>query len=258
MSQTGVHAIRFDRLPAVAHVQGDRLCTGCGRNLVGEPVRQDPVTQALVCQCPQCGRVEPMIQISVHAQLWLYRYASIVLAMWVTLIVAGFAGLTLLQAAVPAYALEKLTTHGGPGGSLVIHARYLHYGDEFFLLTAYLGAASLGLGLAGSITALLIFPHWPRWAVVLLVSVTPLCAGAAICVFWRHEAPHLFTWGLRFILGYMGVQLAGGLAGALVGRPLVRLLARLVLPARWRTFVAYLWVLDGKPVPGNGSTRARR
>lgn len=249
--------IRLDKLPAVAHVQGDRLCAGCGRNLVGEPIRQDPRTQALVCQCPQCGRVEPMVQISAHAQLWLYRFASVVLALWVTVIAAGFIGLAFLDAAIPAYALEKLTTHGGPGGTLIVHNRYLHYGDEYMLLTSYLGAASLGLGLAGAVTAVLLLPHWPKWGVLLLVSLSPIGAAAGMAVFWRHETSSLFGWGLRFILGYMAVQLVGGLAGALIGRPLARLLARLVLPPRWRTVVGFLWTADGKSIPGMGAPGRR-
>jgi hypothetical protein len=43
-----------------------------------------------------------------------------------------------------------------------------------------------------------------------------------------------------------------GMAGAYLGRPIARLAARLLLPAKLRVVMSYLWVVDGKAPPEAG------
>jgi hypothetical protein len=42
------------------------------------------------------------------------------------------------------------------------------------------------------------------------------------------------------------------MAGAYLGRPIARLAARLLLPAKLRVVMSYLWVVDGKAPPEAG------
>jgi hypothetical protein len=97
--------------------------------------------------------------------------------------------------------------------------------------------------------AVITLPHWRRLAYGGLLLALPVVAGAVVAVVWRHEAPHLFWWGMRYIGAHGVAQLFGGLAGMEFGRPLGRLAVRAFLPSGARTDLAFLWLVDGKPFP---------
>ena len=82
-----------------------------------------------------------------------------------------------------------------------------------------------------------------------LVLVIPLIANAFVALAWQAEAPHLFAWGLLYILGHLGVQVLGGFVGVRLGRPSARLAVRIILPPSLRPRLVYLWLVDGKPLP---------
>ena len=77
----------------------------------------------------------------------------------------------------------------------------------------------------------------------------PLVAAILIALVWHGEAPHLFTWGLIYVGAHAALQIIGGLFGVSLGRPLARLLVRILLPPGIRPKLAYLWLADGKPAP---------
>ncbi|MFH1420309.1 MAG: hypothetical protein ABII12_18710 [Planctomycetota bacterium] len=97
--------------------------------------------------------------------------------------------------------------------------------------------------------ATVVFPHWRRAACVALVLSFPIVASGIVAVGWWQEAPHLFAWGLPYIMAHLGAQVPGGLVGIFTGRPLARLTVRAVLPPTLRPRLAYLWLADGKPFP---------
>lgn len=177
------------------------------------------------------------------------RYVSLLLGVWIVLLCAGLAGLAYAEAAVTGYTLEALTTHGGAGGRLAVHIRYWHYSDEYAMLMSYVLSASFGLGLGGAIVAVVVFPHWRRWGYAVLALGVPAGVALAMSAFWYQQAPHLVRWGMPIISGHMVAQMLGGLSGVFGGRPLARLLTRLVLPPRLRGAVAFLWTVDGKNPP---------
>ena len=63
------------------------------------------------------------------------------------------------------------------------------------------------------------------------------------------DAPHLFDWGLGYVSAHTGVQLLGGSAGIIFGRSLSRLALQILLPPSARSRLAFLWLVDNKPIP---------
>jgi hypothetical protein len=102
---------------------------------------------------------------------------------------------------------------------------------------------------ACGLLAVVTLPHWRRMTYAGLMLAVPLVVGALITVAWHQEAPHLIYWALPYILAHGGAQALGGLSGIAIGRPVARLAVRIFLPPGLRPRLAYLWVVDGKPLP---------
>lgn len=65
----------------VSVLVGDRLCTGCGYNLTGQPIVREPHYQLLVVRCPECG-VVASVQDYPTLGRWAGRWAAVLAALW--------------------------------------------------------------------------------------------------------------------------------------------------------------------------------
>jgi len=88
--------------PVVAHLEGDRCCPACGFNLVGSPVRREPVYGLHLLRCPECGRACP---VDEHPRIerWTSRLTALLAALWLlglTLATVGVGSLMLYGAAL--------------------------------------------------------------------------------------------------------------------------------------------------------------
>jgi hypothetical protein len=97
--------------------------------------------------------------------------------------------------------------------------------------------------------AVVALPHWRRVAYVGVMLAMPIVVGCLVAIGWAHDAPHLLDWGLPYVGAHAGLQLLGGVAGVIFGRPLARLAVHIFLPPSVRPRLAYLWLADGKPLP---------
>ncbi|RMD61665.1 MAG: hypothetical protein D6824_07795 [Planctomycetota bacterium] len=94
--------------PIVAHIEGDRCCPACGFNLVGSPVRREPVYGLYLLRCPECGRACP---VDEHPRIerWTSRLTALLAALWLlglTLATVGVGSLMLVGAGVATQALS--------------------------------------------------------------------------------------------------------------------------------------------------------
>ena len=285
---------RFEDLPQVALVETDCYCQGCGYNLRTQAVRRDPRTQLLIARCPECQRYHPAAQATTVGRLWLQRLATLLLFVWIALVGSGIVGILFGQGGLSYGTLDELTTSrfvsattpmpptppapstqpavGGLTGQVgpfqtissttfrttwrrfrtEVREDYKHY-NAFLALT---GTGSLAVGFIAGMLAVVVFHHWPRWAYWPAVLSAPVLVAMIVWFVWRAEAPHLLAWGTPYVCGHALVQMLGGAAGIVAGRPLARLIVRIFLPPRARPVLAFLWLADNQPLPQTTGDRA--
>lgn len=96
---------------AIARIETDRFCGGCGYNLFSQAVFRDPATQLLLCRCPECGAFHAVGDATTIGQAWLRRLGSLALFIWMAVVLAVVVGLVLGQAGLMVGTLEELTTY---------------------------------------------------------------------------------------------------------------------------------------------------
>jgi hypothetical protein len=245
----------------VACIELDRFCEGCGYNLRTLPVVRQRHTGIPVVRCTECGQFQPANNGATALRPWLGRITSVLLVAWIITIVAAFVMVCVGEGALSYATLDELTvadgaittrTIGGTTirtwttrGQLTVDRDYPDY--RLFITTIL--TASFAVAFASGMFAVVVCPHWRRGAYVGLVLAVPLAVGGVVALGWSQEAPHLFEWGLRYLMAHAGVQLLGGLMGVNFGRPLARMATRIFLPPSARPRLAYLWLADNKPFP---------
>lgn len=252
---------RFEGLPAVACVEVDRFCEGCGYNLRTQAVRSEPRTRILVVRCPECGRYHSATDSTSAGRPWLRRLGLLLLFCWGAVIVYGLAMVLIGQGAVVYHTLYALTTHrqietvkSFPDGSMSIRIANAALepvtdGGRYALTVLAAAAASFGLGFVAASIVVVVFHHWSRRSYLWLALTGPTLVAGVVFVAWWYEARHLFTWGLPHVVGQALVQSLGGIAGIFLGRPLVRLIVRALFPPGLRSPLAFLWLTDGLGPP---------
>ncbi len=246
----------------IASIELDRFCTGCGYNLRTLPVSLDGHLGIPVVRCPECGRFQPANDASTALHPWLNRATTLLVITWMLIIAALFFHLGLAEGALSYLTLDELTMHGGyttrtvsGGSTTTVYNRGLGAleikpdDSDDALFAAMVISLSLATALVCGVLAVVVFPHWRRAACAAMVLVMPVVAGVVVAAIWGHEAPHLFAWGLPYMAGHAGVQVFGGLVGIAIGRPLARLVVCILLPPGVRPRLAYLWLVDDKPLP---------
>jgi len=259
---------------ALACIEVDRFCTGCGYNLRTLPVLRDERTGVLLVRCTECGKHHPANDGTTITQSWLHRLTSMVVVGWVLILLATYVLSGFLQGALMYGTLEELTGYNrsiystsGPGQITIINGRVVTtrtvnasagqtpaltpraYQPEYVIFLAMMLVFSCLLGAIIIGGATVVFPHWRRLAYVGMTPIVPLIVATVITLVWMHEAPGLFDWGLRVTAAHAGVHLVGGLLGAFAGRAAVRTIVRVMLPPGVRPRLAFLWLADGKQPP---------
>ncbi len=245
----------------VASVELDRFCAGCGYNLRTLPVFRDARTGIPVVRCTECGKFQAANDTATALRPWRDRATLLVLAAWMFMLVAVFFHAGFAEGAWSYITLDELTTHSGSTvqrvNNTTIRTWTSSYGplevreqfpEDRWFKCLFIGLSFLTACLSG-IFAVVVFPHWRRAGYFALVLMLPIVANAIVAISWSYEAPHLFDWGLPYILAHTGLQLLGGVAGILFGRAIARLAVRIALPPSIRPRLAYLWLTDGKPPP---------
>lgn len=259
--QDTAEAFRFECLPAVACVEADRFCEDCGYNLRTQAVRREPRTRILLARCPECGRCHAANDSTSAARPWLRRLGLFLLLCWSALIICGAVMVLVGQGAVIYHTLYALTTRRHvetvktlPGGSTFTWVTTgpvepMTDSPRYPLTILVAAVASFGLGIVAASIAVVVFHHWSRRSYLWLALTGPTVVAGVVCVAWWYEARHLFTWGLPHIVGQALAQMLGGMAGISLGRPLVRLIVRVLFPPGLRSPLAFLWLADGLRPP---------
>jgi len=267
--------------PGVLEV--DAFCAGCHYNLHGQVVTVDDRLGIAVCRCPECGRFHPAGSGVTTNSVWLRRFATLLLFVWVCAAL-GVTVLGLLAAAGvssgsigPYTDWRTVSLSGKPvvnklvngvniwveeGTDTPVNGRLrtiftmrpfltLHNADgELDLVAPIVCALSVFLGfLAGTLYVTLLW-HWPRiryfWCLLL-----PLAPAAFLIFAFGQSSEYEYIRGEVFarIAGQTGLQCVGILLGIVVGRNVSRTLVRMFVPPKARQLLAFLWQVDGKTIP---------
>ncbi len=65
----------------ISIVTGDRLCTTCGYNMIGQTVLREPHYQLLIVRCPECGTAAGIQEYPLLGR-WANRWGVILAALW--------------------------------------------------------------------------------------------------------------------------------------------------------------------------------
>lgn len=73
-----------------SRIGADRACTGCGFNLIHQPVVREPSYNLLVATCPECGTVAPLISYPLMSR-WVARWKLVLAVVWISILLGMFA-----------------------------------------------------------------------------------------------------------------------------------------------------------------------
>lgn len=249
--------------PVVGTVQTDTFCETCGYNLLTQAVMRDARLGILVCRCPECGRYHAAGKISSAARVWLNRLGTSLLFAWVVFLLLSF-GLCALFFGMLAYGhtvgLTQVHTFTEPNPHFYGQSRYVARYDvykpspddpetdarrsqDLMMFTIVTGCLSLLTGGAFSTFCW----HLRGWRRYLIFFPALLGCGIDVAL-WVNDPMTEWVrhWGVRQIGYWLLFELAGITVGIFIGRPVARGVLRILLPARVRQHLAFLWITDGK------------
>jgi len=269
-NQSGDQQLSLENLPAVAYVETDRYCDGCGYNLRTQAVCRDPRINILLCRCPECGRFHAATDVVTAARPWLNRLSTLLLFIWIVIVTHGAVGIVVLEFASTAISVDELITRQripvttAPASTVrrrsaranLIYMAPYRYKYSMRKMTrelkAFIGfviGGSFALGFVGATFLMVIFYHWRKRYYFIVVLTVPVLIGISAYYIWKIDAHEIMESILPYILANTIAQLLGGLVGVLWGRPFVRLLLCIFLPPRLRQYLTFLWLVDGKQFP---------
>jgi hypothetical protein len=229
-------------------IEADVFCASCGYNLHGQKIWLDERLGFLVCQCPECGRYHPAANGSSANSIWLSRFATGMLIVWIIAIIAlsiifgfifagfqaGFASFTQLNNFDGKYAFVIASDKDIAGQAWVI----------FF-------GALFGF-LAGVLLPIFLW-HWSRKWYWLGILVPTIAAAILTPTYLYSDVYHsIIGWIISRIWTLAGIEVFFLLLGTFVGRPIARAIIRAIVPPRPRQLLNFLWLIDGQQPPSPG------
>ncbi len=275
-------------------LQGDRLCIECNYNLIGQTIRREPHYGLFVVRCPECGAVAATQEYPLLGK-WAGRIGMLAAAFWFAVVIALFTGTAGVTTGFNIAFTEQVSRNYQDDVSNRIEAwietnapdlsggqafqawwqttnpaqlraespawwRVADPEDFFFM-----GVSWFLMLVSGLVLGTVLFHR--KWR-GLLASVAIIAAIAAAFssfafVDWaaRTQSPtsvwHLRgVWASHLLVVEFVAQMTWLYLGMLIGRPLARLVLRLLLPPRLRSGLALLWLCDGLDPPTTDTRRA--
>ena len=274
--------------PRISELVGDRLCAKCCFNLAGQTIVRERHYGLLMVRCPECGTPAALQEYPLLGR-WANRLGYVLGGAWMLFMLAlvlvcglsvwGMSEMLTDQMSRPYAAhlqkvwAEHAAASGPPNPYSYANTRadeqWWETMDKKQLFTdaggwkGAIGWNGLWLGvnvllLVGSLGAVLAVatPH-VRWRGRL--ALIAIVGGLGGLFWWMAESGSGYGYNsgwnawkdLWWVLGpvCVGIGMACLTIGLWAGRPLARGMAMLLLPARLRGPLAYLWQADGREMP---------
>jgi hypothetical protein len=265
-------------LERFGHLEADVFCEGCGYNLHGQAVTRDERLGIMICRCPECGRYHPAGHGATAKSIWGARLAAAGLLFWVLVVLwavfmigLGFGALQVLHFDIFAYrkqvaldGREIMYLQGAPvyadtqqpvSRLVAVYSTTPPRDGDYWrhrwpdVLIFY--ALSLGLGLLAGMLLVVVAWHWRRrrYTLGMLLPFVSAAFVVSFVVMMDEMFQFIRPWAVSRVLYNASLQACFIGVGVLIGRPVARGLARVIIPPRPRQHLAFLWKIDGKPVP---------
>ena len=104
-------------------ISGDRACASCGFNLFGQPITRESHYGLIIARCPECGSVAALQEYPALGK-WTRRWTGALAGLWLVLLVAIFAGMTMTSFGLTVGSIEVLADD----------ASIAEHGDAFLAL----------------------------------------------------------------------------------------------------------------------------
>jgi hypothetical protein len=259
----------------VSTLVGDRLCSHCGYNLMGQPVLREPHYSMLIVRCPECATIAAPQEYPLAGR-WTNRFvamgSALVLLFALLFFIGTKASLLLASVGITQISIESARTDlqalasqhvpnyyniGGtaafnawldaqPPGAVVEQLGGWNAIEWQFAFFAFIPTiCAFFFGVIWSV----ILIHWPTKRLplfALLIFVIFACIGGLLT--WSEYqvlSPDVsgIVWrefGLPLYLGMIGVYWIAMFIGLMVGRPIARLFIRAFLAPRLRGPMSFI------------------
>jgi hypothetical protein len=245
----------------VSTVQVNSYCAYCNYNLYSQKVSRDDRLGILVCRCPECGRFTAAGAMSTANQKLMQRLSTGAIIIYVGFLIGLLAIFATVLGVCQAGILQNRYWIDYPPPA---NPNWNPSPDQFSIRPALISGAITG-SLLGGFFAVFCW-HWRRhWR--FLAAVAPLLIALLVWNTW--DVPNygvskivprsdLVGWGIRWLSVIAGVQILSIIVGELTGRPIGRLVLRILVPASLLQYLSFLWYVDGKspPSPRNVNVRS--
>ena len=227
----------------VGNVQVDAFCAHCSYNLFSQVVSRDQRLGILVCRCPECGRFSAAGNMTTASQRLAQRLATGGLVVYIGFLLGVLALASgILLATQGTYLDDRFRNE----------FERTDHRQDVATWPELVGAAITASALGGVLATFCW--HWRRgWRYIAAIVPVPL--GILAWRLWTAQGyfvaqkPALMSWGIGALGLIVGLQIAGIIAGEALGRPIARIGLQLLLPARLRQYLGFLWFVDGKMPP---------
>jgi len=219
----------FEREPMASRIEVDRFCRKCDYNMLGAAARKMPGIDLLLARCPECGTFESATDAALLGRVWRRRLAALLVSLWTTaLIVFHF---------IVGVILFAILTDG-------YHAMRYGYGDIWArLVGASLSVAALTMCIA--ILDRLFLPHRKTLAQIGFhigwISIPFVLIFALVWMEGVYDQVVAARMNLFVALMY-AVAIASASTGAVLGRWIVPMLVRTLIPSQFRRLLTTHWL----------------
>ena len=251
----------FSQTP-IGHLQTDTFCETCGYNLHTQAVIRDKRLGILICRCPECGKWAAAGQGTSAGRVWLNRFGTSLLLIWVMFLM-GLFSLTTFFLGTLSYG--HLSTYIYREWKQVHDPRWPNSmrSVEYYTLhptaqadpddvqnrwTPAILMASTAMVLAcflGGANSVFLW-HIRGWR-RLLPLLMPVLAWSGTLMIWITDpaSESLHGWGVVRVSTYLMLEWVAMLTGLIGGRMIARGILHLFVPPKLRQHLAFLWTIDG-------------
>lgn len=263
----------------VGRVEGVRPCVQCGHDLHGQPILREAEHGLLVARCSECGRFASLMDYPMLG-LWGRRLGIMLMLLMLAMVIpiALLSALAIFGVGVGLYE-EKISAARGLLETMLAASGLQQVTPEWweanesrarsamYRAFATMDRQSWTLTLAFAPVPFLIGIIWSailcgvrrRWIwvtapIIGLLAFTYVWlstigrSGLGTIPVWPYSAAFQIM-ALPALLAIISVQVVLMAGGLLMGRSILRSIARFVLPPSSRRLLAFLWTIDGLPPP---------
>ncbi|MEM7227696.1 MAG: hypothetical protein AAF432_02670 [Planctomycetota bacterium] len=243
----------------VSSLVGDRFCTDCGYNLMGQPVLREPHYNMLIVRCPECGTIAAPQEYPLAGR-WTNRFVSAGAVLLLLFSVAFFGATNLLMLGPPAgfasgatWRMNNQYMYTAMPGQPATALNELGWSQVEWPILLWLWIPFTLSFLLG-VTWRVLLSHWPAKRLLNFILIEALVLFGWIGVTWTasfreyQSTSYNEDWvffGIPIWLGAVAICWLLLSIGLRFGKPVARGILCALLAPRLRGPFQFLWEKEG-------------